>query len=198
MIDMSFANRKTIHHLYHSLAQSVKGMLAFGIYITHGVACYVAIDLIWNKHLVKKVTNDRHKIFYEYVVRTVICTVTCKWFWNEFYFHIEPQNAFANIFKINFFISTVLLAVAIPQLDFYISLIGALCLATLGIIFPALLDTCVFWRDTYGTSRALLIIKNVLISCFGLFALFVGTGTNLIAIYQSWSSIAVKLPLIFC
>ena len=99
----SFANRKTIHHSHHSLAQSVKGMLAFGIYITHGVACYVAIDLIWNKHLVKKVTNDRHKIFYEYVVRTLICTITCKLFWKEFHFYFEPQNAFANIFKINFF-----------------------------------------------------------------------------------------------
>ncbi|XP_055297033.1 proton-coupled amino acid transporter-like protein CG1139 [Sitodiplosis mosellana] len=139
------------------LAQSVKGMLAFGIFITHGVACYVAIDLTWNKYIVNKITNDRYKLFWEYVVRTLICLIT------------------------------FLLAVAIPKLDLFISLIGALCLATLGVIFPAFIDTCVFWSDTYGTSRILMVTKNLLIACFGCFALVVGTGTSVSAIYQSFT-----------
>lgn len=60
------------------LAQSVKGMLAFGIYITHGIACYVAIDLTWNKYVVDRISNGRHKLLWEYVVRTVIVLITCK------------------------------------------------------------------------------------------------------------------------
>ncbi|XP_055297032.1 proton-coupled amino acid transporter-like protein CG1139 [Sitodiplosis mosellana] len=139
------------------LAQSVKGMLAFGIYITHGIACYVAIDLTWNKYIVSKITNDRYKLFWEYVVRTVICLIT------------------------------FLLAVAIPKLDLFISLVGALCLSTLGLIFPALIETCVFWRDTCGVQRSLMVIKNILIACFGFFAVFVGTSTSVLAIYQSFT-----------
>lgn len=52
-------------------------MLAFGIFITHGVACYVAIDLTWNNYIVNKITNNKHTILMEYVVRTFIVMVTC-------------------------------------------------------------------------------------------------------------------------
>lgn len=64
--------------LPYRLAQSVKAMLAFGIYITHGIACYVAIDITWNKYIVDRISNDRHKLLWEYLVRTVIVLITCK------------------------------------------------------------------------------------------------------------------------
>ncbi|XP_055297031.1 proton-coupled amino acid transporter-like protein CG1139 isoform X2 [Sitodiplosis mosellana] len=137
------------------LAQSVKGMLAFGVFISHGLQCYVAINLTWNKYIVSKITNDRYKLFWEYVVRTVICLIT------------------------------FLLAVLIPKLDLIISLVGALCLSALGLIFPALIETCVFWRSTCGASLSLMVTKNILIVCFGLFALTVGTGTSVLAIFES-------------
>lgn len=64
--------------LLSRLAHSVKAMLAFGIYITHGIACYVAIDITWNTYIVDKISNDRYKLLWEYVVRTVIVLITCK------------------------------------------------------------------------------------------------------------------------
>lgn len=91
------------------------------------------------------------------------------------------------IFEISFSFQTVLLAVAIPKLDLFISLIGALCLSTLGLIIPALIETCVFWRDTCGLSRTMMVIKNILIACFGFYAVFVGTSTSILAIYQSFT-----------
>lgn len=60
------------------LAQLAKGMLAFGIYITHGLACYVAIDITWNDYVVKKIGNTPRKLLWEYVVRTLLVLVTCK------------------------------------------------------------------------------------------------------------------------
>lgn len=60
---------------------SVKGLLAFGIFITHGIACYVAIDLVWNKYIVNHFKNLQHKLLWEYVVRTVIVLITCKFFY---------------------------------------------------------------------------------------------------------------------
>lgn len=92
---IKFLNSKTkncteicrlISHFHSRLAQSVKGMLAFGIYITHGIACYVAIDLTWNTYIVEKITNDRYKLLWEYVVRTGIVLFTCKNFsYSDFY-----------------------------------------------------------------------------------------------------------------
>lgn len=62
----------------YSLAQCVKGMLAFAIYITHGLACYVAIDITWTDYLVKRFGSSPRKVFWEYVVRTVLVLITCK------------------------------------------------------------------------------------------------------------------------
>lgn len=61
--------------LNFSLGQCVKGMLAFAIYITHGLACYVAIDITWTDYLVKRFGSSSKKLFYEYIVRTLLVSV---------------------------------------------------------------------------------------------------------------------------
>jgi len=61
------------------LAQCVKGMLAFAIFITHGLACYVAIDITWNDYLIKRFDDSRRKVFWEYVARTLLVLITCKY-----------------------------------------------------------------------------------------------------------------------
>lgn len=61
-----------------SPAHLVKGMLAFAIFITHGLACYVAIDITWNEYVGKKLGPQRNKLFWEYAVRTGLVLVTCK------------------------------------------------------------------------------------------------------------------------
>ena len=63
---------------YSRLAQSVKGMLAFGIFITHALACYVAIDITWTDYVVKRVANSGSKTLWEYAVRTGLVLITCK------------------------------------------------------------------------------------------------------------------------
>lgn len=63
---------------FHRLALSVKGMLAFGIFITHGIACYVAIDLVWNKYVICYIKDYQRKLLWEFTVRTIIVLITCK------------------------------------------------------------------------------------------------------------------------
>lgn len=92
---------------FYRLAQMVKGLLAFGIFITHGLACYVAIDITWNDYIGKRFGNSPRKLLWEYTVRTLLVLVT------------------------------FLLAVAIPNLELFISLFGAFCLSALGLAFPA-------------------------------------------------------------
>lgn len=59
-------------------AQAAKGMLAFGIFITHGLAGYVAIDITWTEYVCDSIKNHRHKTILHYVVRTSVVLVTCK------------------------------------------------------------------------------------------------------------------------
>lgn len=61
-------------------AQAVQGMLAFTIFITHGLACYVAIDITWNEYMSKRIQN--YNSFWEYVTRTLLVFATCKLKWN--------------------------------------------------------------------------------------------------------------------
>ncbi|XP_058449866.1 proton-coupled amino acid transporter-like protein CG1139 [Malaya genurostris] len=131
------------------LAQCVKGMLAFAIYITHGLACYVAIDITWNDYLKKNYGESTRSTFYEYVVRTVLVLIT------------------------------FLLAVAIPNLELFISLFGALCLSALGIAFPALIQTCTYWHERHGLEKVWMVSKNVVIGVIAVFGLVVGTSTSL-------------------
>ncbi|XP_059615528.1 proton-coupled amino acid transporter-like protein CG1139 [Phlebotomus argentipes] len=131
------------------LAQSVKGMLAFAIYITHGLACYVAIDITWNDYIFKRFSESPRKIFWEYVTRTMLVLVT------------------------------FLLAVAIPNLELFISLFGALCLSALGLAFPAWMQTACYWNERKGAQKVMMVLKNVVIALIGVVGLVVGTYTSI-------------------
>lgn len=131
------------------LAQCVKGMLAFAIYITHGLACYVAIDITWNEYLLKHIGETTRKTLWEYVVRTLLVLVT------------------------------FLLAVAIPNLELFISLFGALCLSALGLAFPAMIQLCTEWKYISGLQKVWMVVKGMFIMVVGVMGLVIGTYTSL-------------------
>ncbi|KAG4078285.1 hypothetical protein HA402_012995 [Bradysia odoriphaga] len=108
-------------------AQIAKALLSCAIFISNAVVTQVAIDLAWTQYFVHRLANSTKKLVWEYALRTSIVCVT------------------------------VMLAIAIPNLDLFISLIGALTLSTLGLTLPAFLECCTLWHSTSGTSRALLI-----------------------------------------
>lgn len=59
-------------------AQAVQGMLAFAIFISHGLACYVAIDIAWNEYISQRLGEGK-SVFWEYLTRTFLVFITCKW-----------------------------------------------------------------------------------------------------------------------
>lgn len=63
---------------FYRAAQLAKGMLAISIFITHGLNCYVAIDITWTEYIKKRLNKSSPKLFYEYIVRTVLVLITCK------------------------------------------------------------------------------------------------------------------------
>jgi solute carrier family 36 (proton-coupled amino acid transporter) len=73
---------------------------------------------------------------------------------------------------------TFLLAVAIPNLELFISLFGALCLSALGLAFPAIIETCVYWKIKKGSEKAFMILRNSIIVFFSIVGLVSGTYTS--------------------
>jgi proton-coupled amino acid transporter len=138
------------------LAQAVRGMLAFAIFITHGLACYVAIDITWNDYISKRFENSEKSTFWEYVTRTLLVLIT------------------------------FLLAVAIPNLELFISLFGALCLSALGLAFPALIQTSTYWNTTSGLEKAFMVTKNIFIAFLACVGLVAGTYMSITEIYHEF------------
>lgn len=53
-------------------------MLACGIFVTHGLVGYVAIDMTWTEYVPDSIKHHPHKTFWHYVVRTSVVLVTCE------------------------------------------------------------------------------------------------------------------------
>ena len=87
------------------------------------------------------------------------------------------------------FFFAVLLAVAIPNLELFISLFGALCLSALGLAFPAMIQTCTFWYQVKGCRKIWMIVKNLIIIIIGVLALIVGTYTSINDIIAEFNSV---------
>lgn len=88
---------------------------------------------------------------------------------------------------------TVGIAAAVPELDLFISLFGALCLSALGLAFPAFIQTCTYWYYVSDSERIRMIIKNSIVVVFGALGLVVGTWTSLEGIINKFSAHAPVL-----
>lgn len=72
------------------------------MFITHAVACYVAIDLAWNNYILQRISHERNLLLWEYVVRTIIVLLTCKYIRNIDYLFISVYNFQIELF-LNYF-----------------------------------------------------------------------------------------------
>lgn len=75
---------------------------------------------------------------------------------------------------------------AIPNLELFISLFGALCLSALGLAFPALIQICTFWYYVSGVKRVWLVVSNTIIVVVGVAGLVIGTYTSLSEIIEKF------------
>lgn len=74
-----------------------------------------------------------------------------------------------------FQILTVIVAIAVPEIGPFMTLIGAICLSTLGLIFPAIIEVITYWNDP-GLGRFYWRLwKNVCLVAFGVIAFLTGT-----------------------
>ena len=67
------------------------------------------------------------------------------------------------------------LAAAIPKIDLFISLIGAVASSTLALIAPSIMHTLVFWDEFGGIAGKLRIVRNVFLFILGIIGMVFGT-----------------------
>ncbi|CAG9761642.1 unnamed protein product [Ceutorhynchus assimilis] len=137
-------------------AQVCKLMLALAIFTTHALSMYVAIDIVWTQNLLRRFEKSNYVAIWEYVIRTALVVLTFG------------------------------LAVAIPYIDLFISLVGAFCISIIGIAVPAVMDSCVQWQSHRGLKMALIHAKNIAIILFALLGLVVGTATSIEKIIEKF------------
>ena len=74
------------------------------------------------------------------------------------------------------------MAIAIPNLEVFISLTGSFCLSVLALAAPAAVHTCTYWRNRgRDTLRfSLLMFRNVILLLLAIFAFVVGVSSALL------------------
>ncbi|KAL4704591.1 hypothetical protein ACJJTC_017846 [Scirpophaga incertulas] len=83
------------------------------------------------------------------------------------------------------------LGLAMPRLGPFIALFGAFCLSLLAIVFPGLMDACLWWPGEEGRGptqcvRRMRLTRDIIIIVIGLLCLGSGVYTSMIEIIESW------------
>ncbi|XP_077301879.1 solute carrier family 36 member pathetic [Arctopsyche grandis] len=88
--------------------------------------------------------------------------------------------------------AAVLLAIAVPTIAPFVSLIGAFCFCILGLIIPVLIEMITFWDVGFGRYNW-IAWKNLIVLIFGVLALIFGTKKaieDIIDVYVGDNSVA--------
>ncbi|KAL7644449.1 UNVERIFIED_CONTAM: hypothetical protein RMT77_005281 [Armadillidium vulgare] len=89
-------------------------------------------------------------------------------------------------------IITFVLAVAIPNIGLFISLVGAVASSTLAIIFPPIIQMVTMWHRI----EKITIVKCISIIIFGIICFFTGTYSSFFAIVEHFENSAPEPQLI--
>lgn len=130
------------------LAQVVKLLYGLVIFFSYPLQNFVPLELLWVNYIKQHMTtySEKKKLVVEYIFRELIVIIT----WS--------------------------FALIIPHLDLLISLFGAFCLASLGIIFPAVIHILVVRHERLGYGfMNWVLIKDICLIVFGLFVMITGT-----------------------
>lgn len=100
--------------------------------------------------------------------------------WKNLKIHFGARKLIAEYsIRIVLVICTVCIAIAIPNLGGFISLVGAVCLSTLGLMFPSLIELVTFW-DNPGLGRFnWMLWKNLFLIAFGMIGFVTGTYVSI-------------------
>ena len=139
-------------------------MFTIAIFISYNLQFYVAAEIIWSAiYRSSKYLQSLAVINDGTVINSQSGCLT----------PARKLSLFQNGARIFLVLFTFLLAVSIPKIDLFISLVGAVASSTLAIIIPPVLDMIVFWSKS--NKSVVKLIKNLLICLFGIYIFVAGT-----------------------
>ncbi|XP_015928320.1 proton-coupled amino acid transporter 1 isoform X3 [Parasteatoda tepidariorum] len=134
------------------VSEVIRLMFALAIFLSYALQLYVPLSIIWpflkRKFQIEERFSPREQNIFEYALRTLLVFIT------------------------------FLMAIAIPNLDLLISLVGALASSSLALIFPPIIELVTVWNNNMSRKQlTLIIIKDAAIITFGIFGCVIGTYT---------------------
>lgn len=166
---MHFLDLKFIQFFLKVLFQIIKILFAIAIFISYNLQFYVAADIIWtyvyrsSKYL--RSLNEKS---------TSSESLTSN---NSSKSSSKMYSLIHNAFRSAMVVFTFCLAILVPKIDLFISLVGSIASSTLAIIIPPILDLVVFWPESNRSKPKL--IKNILIILFGIYIFIAGTWVSM-------------------
>lgn len=102
--------------------------------------------------------------------------------WNGIKERFQKKPMLANyVLRTSMVTGAVLLAVAVPNIGPFISLIGAFCFSILGLLMPALIEIVTYWDTGFGPGNW-VAVKNVIICIISIMALLFGSRSAIMKI----------------
>ena len=81
------------------------------------------------------------------------------------------------------------LAAAVPRIDLFSALLGAICTSTLSIIAPTIIHTVVFWGQFHGASGKIKVARNAFLLILGVAGMATGTGLSIKDIISYYANV---------
>ncbi|XP_076343750.1 neutral amino acid uniporter 4-like isoform X2 [Tachypleus tridentatus] len=139
----------------------VRLMFAIAVFLSYAIQFYVPLQFIWpfirKKRRLENWMSSKTQRMWEYLLRALLVLLT------------------------------YCLAVAIPRLDLFISLVGALASSSLALVFPCVLEMIVFWDEDMTSSQWIkLFMKNTCIATIGILGFATGTYASVNAIVDAF------------
>ncbi|XP_015184042.1 PREDICTED: proton-coupled amino acid transporter 1 [Polistes dominula] len=105
--------------------------------------------------------------------------------WTGIKDRFQKKPLIANyVLRTTMVIGAVLLAVAVPNIGPFISLIGAFCFSILGLFMPALIEIVTYWDTGFGPCKW-VAVKNIIICIISIIALIFGSRSAIMKIIGS-------------
>jgi proton-coupled amino acid transporter len=90
---------------------------------------------------------------------------------------------------LSLFPRTVGFAALLPNLMIFMSLIGAVFLSTLGLLFPSVVYMVTHWETLRLAGKIGMILGNIVVLSFGMMALITGTYYSTVDILKFYHAI---------
>ncbi|OQR76387.1 proton-coupled amino acid transporter 4-like [Tropilaelaps mercedesae] len=137
------------------LSESVRGIFAVSIFLSYALQMYVPMQIFWP--------------------------------WLKDRFHLSARYTATQLLYIEFGLRTLfvlftfVLAMSIPNLGLFISLVGALASSSLALIIPPMIELFTFYDEDDMTKKRwyAMVAKNIFIMMFGVAGFVSGTAINL-------------------